>query len=149
MADPAGAVQEALIAKYRGNASLQALMVGAVAPEWNIFDQGGDGATLPSFPYVSVHPITSQLGSILSFGTDAMDIYIQVSVFTKEQGFEKARAIMAQIYQLTHGPISERLVLSDDFNNALAIFDNRQELEEVQDGFIQHIADRYKLWVQG
>lgn len=148
MADPVSVVQAALIARYRGDATLQGLMSPATTPEWNIFDQGGSGGTSESFPYVYVHPITSQLGSTFAFGSDAMDVFVQVSVYTSQQGFEQARSIIARIYALTHGPLAGELTLSG-FTNVLALFDNRQELERTTDMLVQHIADRYKLMVQG
>jgi hypothetical protein len=148
MADPTGAVQVALIAKYRNDAPLQGLMTGASAPEWNIFDKGGSGQIVPVFPYVYVHPITSQIGTALALGTDAMDLFVQVDAYTKYQGFSQARAIASRLYQLTHGPIAGALSLSG-FVNVSTLFDNRQELEEEEDGDIQHIADRYKILTQG
>jgi hypothetical protein len=78
-----------------------------------------------------------------------MDVYIQVSVFTQAEGFALARAIISRIYTLTHGPLGGAFTLGGGFANVLTLFDNRQELEQVQATLIQHIADRYKLFVQG
>jgi hypothetical protein len=148
MGDPSIAVQTALITKYRADTTLQALMTSGNTPEWSIYEQGGSGAIVSVFPSVFVHPITSQLGSTFAFGKDAMDLYVQVSVFTRFLGFAQARAIIARIYTLTHGPIAGQLTLSG-FSNVLTLFDNRQELEETTDVLVQHIADRYKIVVQG
>lgn len=148
MSDTSIATQAAFIAKYRGDTTLQGLLSPATSPEWNVFDQGGSGQITPSFPYVYVHPITMAPGSLLVLGSDANDIYMQVNVYTKEQGFDLARQIMARLYALTHGPVAGQFTLSSGAN-VLSLFDNRQELEETQDGLIQHIADRYKLFSQG
>lgn len=148
MSDTSIATQAAFIAKYRGDTTLQGLLSPATSPEWNVFDQGSSGQITPSFPYVYVHPITMAPGSLLVLGSDANDIYMQVNVYTKEQGFDLARQIMARLYALTHGPVAGQFTLSSGAN-VLSLFDNRQELEETQDGLIQHIADRYKLFSQG
>jgi hypothetical protein len=152
MADPAGATQTAIISKYRGDATLQGILTGynasIASPIWNVYDQGGSGALSAAFPYIIVHPITMQLGTAFSMGGDAADIYLQVSVFTRYEGFAQARAVAARCYALTHGPLAGALTISG-FTNVLTLFDGRQELEEVTDGLIQHIADRYKLMVQG
>lgn len=148
MADPSAALQTALISRYRADTPLQGLLVGATSPTWNIFDQGGSGAIVSAFPGIFIHPITSQLGSAFAFGTDSMDVFVQISVFTQMLGFSQARAIAARIYALTHGPIASPLTIAG-FTNVSMLFDNRQELEETTDVQIQHIADRYKIITQG
>lgn len=152
MSDPGGATQAAFIAKYRGDATLQGILAGynsaIVSPEWNIFDQGGSGQVIPVFPYIYVHPITMQSGTLRTMGGDAVDVYMQVNVFTRYEGFLQARAIAARLYTLTHGPIAGSFTVPG-FINVLTLFDNRVEKEETQDGLIQHIADRYKLYIQG
>lgn len=148
MADSTSAIQTALIVRYRGDTSLQGLMIGGSSPDWNIFDEGGSGVITPNFPYVYIQPITSQLGSTLAMGTDAMDVFMQVSVFTKALGFAQARAIVARIYALTHGPVAGSFAISG-FSNVQTMFQKRQELVQVQDGAIQHIADRYMVFTQG
>jgi hypothetical protein len=80
MSDTSVATQIAVVNRYRGDATLQALMVGASAPEWNIFEQGGSNPLAPVFPRVMVEPITTQLGTLFAMGTDAMDVYMLVSV---------------------------------------------------------------------
>lgn len=149
MSDASTAVQKAIIAKLRGDITLQGLLAPATGSEWNIFDQGGGGINAPSFPYVYVHPITMQVGTLLALGTDANDIYIQVNTYTKFEGFEQARGIAARVYALLHGPVAGQLTLSGGPVNPYTMFDNRQELEEVQDSLVQHIADRYKIFTQG
>jgi hypothetical protein len=149
MADASGATQAALITLYRGDATLQGLMTSGSSPEWSIYDQGGGGIITPTFPYVYVHPITSQKGTAWVMGTDASDVYAQVSVFTRYEGFNQARAIAARIYKLTDGPSGAAPLVITGFATVSATHANRQELEEVQDGLIQHIADRYKIMTQG
>ena len=148
MADSTAAIQAALIARYRADASLQGLMTGASAPNWNIFDQGGSGNIVSVFPCIEVHPIAAQTGTAQAFGMDAMDVFVQVSVFTKSLGFAQARAIASRVYALTHGPVAGNIPLQG-FTNVLTVFDNRQELEQTTDALEQHIADRYKVWTQG
>lgn len=148
MSDLSIPVQEALIARYRGDVTLQGLMAGAAAPEWNIFDQGGSGGIVPTFPYVYAHPFTMATGTLLAMGSDANDLYLLVNVYTKAEGFAQARQIAARLYALTHGPVAGQLTLSSGVN-ALTLFENRQELEEVQDGLIQRVVDRYKVETQG
>lgn len=151
MSDTSAATQAAFIAKYRGDATLQGLMLGSSSPEWNIFDYAGSGQTTPTFPYVYVHPITASAGNLLTMGTDAMDVFMQVDIFTSQadvQGFSQARSIAARIYALTHGPVAGQFALSSGAN-VLTLFDNRQELVEVTDQPIQRIVDRYKLFNQG
>lgn len=148
MSDTSIATQAAFIAKYRGDTALQGLMIGASAPEWNIFDKGGAGIISPVFPYVYVHPITMTTGSTLTMGTDGNDIYMQVDVFTAQQGFDEARQIIARIYALTHGPVAGQFTLSTGVNVS-TLFEHRDEVEETTDQLVQHIADRYKLMNQG
>lgn len=149
MADASGATQAAFIAVCRADATLQGLMSPATATEWNIFDQGGGGVIAPAFPYVYIHPITSQKGTAWVMGTDANDVFMQVNVFTKNQGFDLARQIAARIYKLFDGPSGAATLTITGFSTVSATHANRQELEEVQDGLIQHIADRYKILTQG
>lgn len=150
MGDSSAVSQAALIARYRGDATLQGLMTGAVTPEWNIFDQGGAGLITPVFPYIFVHPITMAPGTVLAMGQDANDVFMQVSVFTNDEGFAQARVIANRVYVLTDGKTGAApFTLSGGFSNVWAVFENRNELEEVTDRLIQHIADRYKLWNQG
>lgn len=148
MADPTATLQTSLVARYRSDPVLQSLMTGASAPEYNIFDQGGGGVLVATFPYVLLHPIQTQSGATMAFGTDAVDSFVQVSVFTKTQGFAQARTIAARIYALTHGLLAAPLSLPG-FATVLMLFDNRQELEEISDGLIQQVVDRYKFFVQG
>jgi hypothetical protein len=131
--------------RYRADTTLQGLLTGAAAPTWNIFDQGGVPTNQP-FPYVVVFPVTSQSGTVLSFGTDAVDTYMQISIFTQAGGFAKVRTIAARIYTLTH---QQALNLSGGgFNQFFVLFDNEQEIPE-SDGIMQHIALRFKLMTQG
>lgn len=153
MSDASAAVQTAFIAKYRGDTTLQGILSGynsaIVAPEWNIFDQGGSGQTTEVFPYVYVHPITSGLGTAFSMGTDANDVAMQVDVFTAVEGFYQARTIGSRLYALTHGPIAGPFTLSGGLTNIKTLFEQRTELEETTDQLVQHIAYRFKVCTQG
>lgn len=147
MADPTSVVQAALISLYRGDATLQGLMVGAVSPEWNIYDQGGSGIITPTPPYVYLHPITNGRGTFMAMGKDAKDIRMQVSVFTQTEGFAQARAIIARIHDLTAMPAGATALTLAGFSHIWTWFENRNELEETTDVLIQHIADRYNVQV--
>lgn len=148
MSLPTGAIQTAFIARLRGDATLQALLTGSTAPTWNIFDSGGVPVGQP-FPYIVAFPILSQSGEDLSFGTDAVDAFVQSSVFTQSGasgGFSQARGIAARIYTLMH---ENALDLSlNGFNQYLLLFDNEQEIPQA-DGITQLIATRWKLQTQG
>jgi hypothetical protein len=139
-----GAVQEAFISRYRADTPLQGLIAGSAAPTWNIFDQGAVPVG-QTFPYVEVFPITTQIGTALSMGQDANDVFMQMSVYTRYGGMKQARDIAKQIYDLTH---QYKFSLSDGFGNALTLFENEQELE-LQDRITQQITHRYKLMVSG
>jgi len=145
---PTGAIQTAFIARLRGDVTLQSLLVGSTAPTWSIFDSGGVPVGQP-FPYVVLFPILSQSGEALSFGTDAVDSFVQTSVFTQvgaSGGFSQARGIAARIYALMN---ENALDLSlSGFNQYLLLFDNEQEVPQA-DGITQMIATRWKLQTQG
>lgn len=149
MSDLSIPAQTALIQRYRGDATLQGLMTGATAPEWNIFDQGGNDSITPVFPSIFAHPITMAMGSLLVMGADGSDLYMLVNTYTKTEGFNLARQIASRLYNITHDPQSKNPLVLSSGVSALILFENRQELEEVQDGLVQHIADRYKLLLQG
>jgi hypothetical protein len=149
MSDTSVATQIAAVTRYRADATLQGLMVGATGPEWNIFEQGGSDPTKPVFPRVMVEPITTQLGTLFAMGMDAMDVYLLVSVYTQTEGFWQADAIANRLYNLTHGPIAGQFTLVGGGTNVLCLFKNRQKLEQVQATLIQHVADRYLLMNQG
>jgi hypothetical protein len=153
MADSTGAVAVAFIARYRSDSTLQGILSGynaaIVTPEWNIFDQGGSGQITPVFPYVYLHPITAMPGTVMAMGKDAMDVYMQVSIFTQTEGFDQARAIASRIYALTNSRSSASVFsLGGGFVNIWTDWQNRQELEETTDTLVQHLADRYKVWTQ-
>lgn len=148
MALPTGAIQTAFIARLRGDVTLQGLLVGSTTPTWNIFDSGGVPVG-QSFPYAVVFPILSQSGEDLSFGTDAVDTFVQTSVFTQvgaSGGFSQARGIAARIYTLMHEKALD--LSSSGFNQYLLLFDNEQEIPQ-SDGITQMIATRWKLQTQG
>ncbi len=148
MSLPTGAIQTAFIARFRGDTTLQGLLTGSTTPTWNVFDGSGVPVS-QSFPYVVVFPITSQSGQDLSFGTDAVDTFVQVSVFTQvgaSGGFSQARSIAKRIYDITQEKALD--LSSSGFNQYLLLFDNEQEVPQ-GDGITQLIAHRYKLQTQG
>lgn len=148
MSLPTAAIQTAAISRYRADTTLQGLLTGATSPLWNIYDQMGV-PTNTAFPYVVVFPIMSQQGMAFAFGTDAVDSYMQVSVFTQtgaSGGFSQARAIVKRVYDITH---KQAFNLSGSgFNQFLLLFDNEQEAPQ-QDGITQAIHHRYRLGTQG
>ena len=148
MSIPTGAIQTAFIARLRGDAALQGLLVGSTTPTWNIFDANGVPVG-QSFPYVVVFPILSQSGEDLSFGTDAVDSFVQISVFTQvgaSGGFSQARGIAKRVYDIVQEKALD--LSSSGFNQYLLLFDNEQEIPQ-SDGITQLIAHRYKLQTQG
>jgi hypothetical protein len=151
VSDPTGTIQAALIARYRGDTTLQGILSGynaaIVTPEWNIFDQGGSGAITPVLPYVYVHPIVMSPGTLMSMGKDGKDVRMQVSVFTMSEGFAQARAIIARIHDLTSMTAGASALTLSGFSHIWTWFENRNELEQTTDVLIQHIADRYNVQV--
>lgn len=148
MALSTGATQAAVIAKYRGDTTLQGLLVGSSAPAWNIFDAGAI-RTGQTFPYLEVFTITGKLGTGFSAGGDANDIFLQVAAFTRYGGMKQARDIMTQVYALTHGPIAGPLTIPG-FTNFLTLFDT--EIEQGirgGDGITEQIAHRYLVMNAG
>lgn len=148
MALPTAEIQTGFITRYRSDIPLQGLLVGSVAPTWSVFDAEGV-PTGQSFPYVVVQPITSQSGTALTMGLDAVDTYIQVSVVTQTGvtgGFAQARAIAKQIYKLTH--LKPLDLSSNGFSQFFLMFENESELTQ-SDGMTQMITHRYKLMTQG
>jgi hypothetical protein len=148
MSLPTAEIQSGFMTRYRADATLQGLLVGSVAPTWNIFDADGVPTAQP-FPYVVVQPITSNLGTAFTMGMDGVDTYVQVSVLTQTGatgGFGQARAIAKQIYKLTHPhPLD---LSASGFSQFLLLFDDEQELPQ-GDGLSQMITHRYKLMTQG
>jgi hypothetical protein len=148
MSLPTAEIQAGFMTRYRADTALQGLLVGSVAPTWNIFDAEGVPVGQP-FPYVVVQPITSNLGTAFVMGTDGVDTYMQVSVVTQTGvtgGFGQARAIAKQVYKLTHPhPLD---LSADGFSQFLLLFDDEQELGQ-GDGMTQMIVHRYKSMTQG
>jgi hypothetical protein len=141
---PAASIQTAIIARLRADTTLRGLLTGSATPEWSIYDADGvpDGKACP---YVVTFTITNQSGEDMAFGTDAVDTYLQVSIFTESRGYALARSIAARIYALLHMQVLN--LASDGFNNYNLIFDGDQELSE--DGINQHIPMRFMLQTQG
>jgi hypothetical protein len=142
---PVPAIQIAIIARLRGDTTLRGLLVGSAAPEWNVYDADGVPVNQPC-PYVVTFPITNQSGEDLSIGTDAVDTYQQISIFTESKGYAQARAIAKRVYDLFM-PNKTLDLSGDSFNQYTLFFDSDQELDE--DGINQHIPQRYKLQTQG
>lgn len=143
MAYPVASIQVAIIARLRGDTTLRGLLTGSVSPDWSIYDADGIPDNHP-FPNIITFPITNQSGEDLAFGTDAVDTFQQVSIFTQSGGFAQGRAIAGRVYALLH---EQALDLSaDGFNQYLLLFDQDQELP---DGTNQHIPMRFKLQTQG
>lgn len=140
---PTGEIQTAVIAKLRGDATLQGLLTGAVTPYWSIFDEGGV-PTNQAFPYVATFPIMTQSGTALTMATDATDVFLQISVYTQAGGFKSARAIAKQVYTLIN---RQSLTLAGGFTNFFTLFENEQEL--AMEGVTQGVVHRYKLMTQG
>jgi hypothetical protein len=144
MSYPAAAIQTAIITRLRADTTLRGLLTGSVTPNWSIYDADGVPDGTPC-PYIVTFPITNQSGEDLSFGTDAVDTYQQVSIFTESRGYALARSIAARIYALLH--MQTLNLSSSGFNNYNLLFDGDQELSE--DGVNQHIPMRFMLQTQG
>lgn len=144
MALPTAEIQTGLISRYTADSTLTAMLASTSA----VYDAGGVPINQP-FPYIVLYPITSQVGTAITMEMDAVDPWIQVSIFTQTGatgGFSLARRIAKRIYVLTN---RQALDLSaDSFSNFFVMFENEQELPQ-QDGITQLIAQRYKLMTQG
>lgn len=145
MGYPTGEVQTAAMAVLRGDITLQGLLGNPANPPGGIYDAGGVPMDTP-FPYITVEPITTQEGTLLVMGTDAKDVYLQTSAFTKYLGFSQARALTKQICSLFDP--QRLLTLTGGFNNAFLAFDNAQELEDGDVG-VRYVVARFKLYIQG
>lgn len=153
MSDPSGAVQAGLIARYRGDSTLQGILSGynsaIAAPEWNIFDQGGAANIVPppKPPYVYVNQILNTPGSFMSMGKDAKDIRMLINVFTQTDGFYQALAIMARIYDLSVSAAGASALTLSGFNHIWTWFENRTEQEKTTDVLTQQLSDRYNFQI--
>ncbi len=117
--------------------------MGAIAPNWNIFDAASVPTNQP-FPYVAVSIPTDQIGETETASQDATDSYPQVSIFTRSGGFAQARNIAAEIRLLTH---KQPLDLSASSLSQFFIL--YQSKQEIFDGVAEHIPIRFKLITQG
>ncbi len=144
MSLPTGEIQTALVARYRDDSTLQGLLGNPINPPGAVFDQGGVQTNQP-FPYLVVYEITSISGTTLAMGQDAVDSYIQVSVFTQAGGLSNARAIAKQVYALTQvKPVD---LSASGFAQFFVLFENEQQKEE-PDGLTQQIIHRYHFMTQ-
>lgn len=137
---PTAEIEAAAIARYRGDSTLTAELASTTA----VYDEGAV-LTGQAFPYITVSTITSQTGTALVFGTDAVDTWLQVAVYTQTRGFATARQIAKRVYQLTQ---QQSLSLADGFTNFFILFEHEQERQQ-PDGLSQQITHRYKLMAQG
>lgn len=149
MSFPNGLIQAAYLARYRGDAPLAGLLGNPANPPGAIFDANGPPANT-SFPYVILYQIETTVGTTLAMGQDAVDTYMQVSVFTSaggaSGGMKQARDIIARIYDLTHTrPVD---LLAQGFAQFFALFQNGQELPPKEGDVVAQIVHRYKLMTQ-
>lgn len=145
MALPTASIQTGFITRLRASTDLRSALVGSISPEWSMYDQGGV-PTNQAFPYVAIFPITSGSGTALAMRTDAVDTYVQVSIFTQSGGFAQARNIAKIIYSLLQKQAFD--LSGDGFNQFFLLFDYEQELMQA-DGITQMIVHRYKLMTTG
>lgn len=149
MSMPTGEIMAALIARYRGDATLQELLGNPTNPPGSVWDGGGGVPTNAPMPYIAVYIPVSESGTTLAMGQDAVDSYVYVSAFTQPGaggGMKQARAIMKQVYELTQ---TEPLDLSaSGFAQFFLLFQNAQEQPPNSDGLTPMIAHRYHLMTQ-
>lgn len=144
MGFPVGEIQTALIAAYRGDTTLQGLLGNPANPPGNVFDADGIPTNLP-VKYIVVQPVNSQKGAAFAMGTDAVDVFMQVSIFTQANGYATARAIAKRIYQLTD---QVKFSLANGFINIMTLFEHGREMDQ-PDGITQGLIQEFKLWNQG
>src|SRR5438128_760362 len=127
MAQPFAAIQVAVIAACRGNAAVQSVMTGAVAPTWNILDN------VPAnefFPYIYVGDMQGRIGTALSLGPNgkATDVLLTMHIFSQYQGWKEAEAILSAVDDVLN---EQSLVLTGGFTNFFCLFDNYIPLVEM------------------
>lgn len=142
MATPFSQIQTACVARARADTGIQAAMTGAVAPNWNIFD---NVQPLSSFPYMYVGNLTGKLGTALTMDHKAHDVYVQFEIFSQYSGMKELQGIASAIDDAFNG---KPLTLSGGFNNFYLLFDNYVEVVE-SDGITRHGSLRYLLMTQG
>ncbi|HEV2583780.1 MAG TPA: DUF3168 domain-containing protein [Ktedonobacteraceae bacterium] len=151
MALPNGAIMNALITRYRADTALATLLGNPTNPPGAIFDGGGGVPTNQPFPYIAVYIPTSQSGTTLAMDQDAVDSYVQVSVFTQPGaggGMKQARDIIERVYALTQPPAPPLDLSASGFAQFFLLFENEQEVPPNQDGLTPMIAHRYHLMTQ-
>jgi hypothetical protein len=133
----------ALLATYKADTTLQGLMTGASAPDWNIFDAV---PTNTPFPYVVLNTITGSPGTALTLGYGkAKDLLVQIDIFSRYAGFKEAQAIASRIDDLTD---EQPFTLSGGFVNYMTLLNNTVQTVE-PDGLTRRVMLRYKFLVQG
>jgi Protein of unknown function (DUF3168) len=141
MALPQTELVTAMMTKYRADATLRGLIVGASAPEWGIFDSV---PTNEVFPYAVVNDISAVIGTALTFDYNAHDLLVQIDVYSQYQGFNEARAIASRIDTLTN----RQSFAMTDFNNFFTLFNNSFQKVE-PDGITRRVMLEYKYMTQG
>lgn len=144
MGYPTGEIESAAIARLRGDSTLAGLLGNPASPPGAIYDAGAV-PTNAAFPYVVTQPLTTQEGTLLSFGMDAKDVYLQITAFTKYPGFSQARALVKQICALFD---QQGLTLANGFTNPFLLFEDAQEMEDGETG-VRWIPVKFKLYTQG
>lgn len=142
MALPQQELITAMVTTYRADSTLQGLLVGATAPTWNIFD------SVPirqAFPYVVLNAITGNEGTLLTmpYGK-AIDLLVQIDVFSQYQGFVESWKIASRIDSLTN---QVSFVLAD-FVQVFTLLSNTLQLVE-PDGITRRVLSRYRCMIQG
>ena len=147
MGNPSRPIQREAVARLRGDAPLATLLGSPTNPPGAIFDNGG-AATNSPYPLIIVWPILSESGTALSMGTDAVDVYVQISVWTQsggvDAGFDEAEQIAARIYGLFQPPADPLDLSGYGFTNFFLLFQNQIPGEQ-DDGQTQKIDMRFKL----
>lgn len=142
MALPTSELITSLITAYRADTTLQGLITGGTAPNWNIFDAV---STNQAFPFVVINSITGSVGAALTmpYGK-ANDLILQIDVLSQYAGFKEAQAIASRIDTLTN----EQSFSMADFTNYMTLINNTMQLVE-KDGITRRVMLRYKFYTQG
>ena len=143
MAQPLFQIQTAIVTLFRGDATMQAAMTGAIAPTYNILDNVPVNTV---FPYLYVADMVGRTGSALALNKQkATDVMLTLHIFSQYSGFKEIDTIIDAIDNL----INEKpLTLSGGFTNFFLLFDNYIPIVE-KDGLTRHGALRYRMMNQG
>ena len=144
---PTIAIQQAAIARYRADTTLQGLLGGS-SPLYNIFDENGAPTNTP-FPYIVTYPVSAKRGTALTFELDAVDSTFNVCVYTQtgaSGGMAKARAISKRVYDITHKKPFD--LSASGFANFFLLFES-EDVAPTADGITQEITVKFQLMTQG